>query len=77
MRPQGNCERTQSQRVVIDSSGEGPMRGVAELGADKMRGWAATDLKTGFGGVRLGCLDVRIALSTRLAPCLSCARCQL
>jgi hypothetical protein len=29
-------------------------------------------LKAGFGGVRLGCLDVRIAFSSGLASSLAC-----
>jgi hypothetical protein len=48
------------------------MRGV-RLGDDAYR--AATHLKTGFGGVRLGSLDLRIAFSSCLATCLSCATC--
>jgi hypothetical protein len=75
MRPQGNCKEMQSQRVILESRCKSPMRGVGVLGIDKARYWAATDLKTGFGGMRLGCLDVGVTLASRLASCLSCARC--
>jgi hypothetical protein len=47
-------------------------RGVL-LGDDAYR--AATHLKAGFGGVRLGSLDLRIAFPSCLASCLSCAPC--
>lgn len=36
---------------------------------------AATHLETGFGGVRLGGLDVRVAFSSRLASCLAWGPC--
>jgi hypothetical protein len=45
------------------------LRGVP-LGDDAYR--AATHLETGFGGVRLGRLDLRIALSSSLSSSLAC-----
>jgi len=71
MRPQGNCGE------------DGTLaRGFFVLHAKHCAGcngddayWAATHLKAGFGGVRLGSLDLRIALSSCLATCLSCASC--
>jgi hypothetical protein len=48
------------------------LRGVP-LSDDAYR--AVTYLETGFGGVRLGCLDVRIAFPSCLASGLACKLC--
>ena len=62
----------QSQRVVSLCGMRQELRGVP-LGDDAYR--AATYLKTGFGGVRLGCLDVCIAFPSSLASGLACEVC--
>jgi hypothetical protein len=62
----------QCQRVVVLCGMRQELRGVP-LGDDAYR--AATHLKAGFGGVRFGCLDVRIALSSCLASGLAWELC--
>jgi hypothetical protein len=69
MRPQGNyIEDAKSARRSL--CGMRQERRGAPLGDDAYR--AATHLKTGFGGVRLGRLDVCIAFSSGLASGLAC-----
>lgn len=50
-----------------------PCEGSGAGSGDAFRGDA--HLKTGFGGVRLGCFDLGVTLSTCLASRLSCTRC--
>jgi len=73
MRPQGNYREDPISARGLCVQLAKVCAGWVWLGDDAYR--AATHLKTGFGRVRLGGLDIRVTLSSSFASSLSCASC--